>query len=307
MKHDFIVVGSLNFDIFLAQDRFPTVGETLQAGSAATYPGGKGANQAVQIGRLAEKVTFLGAVGQDIFAAPLRNCLQQNGVDTTLVLEKAGSSGLGVVNHLANGEATATIVAGANFQLQPADVTAVADEIAAASFLLLQNEVPLQVNQQAIELAAQSNTTIIMNAAPGKKIPAATIDKIDVFIVNEVEAAFYLGLVIDTPALAIAQGQAFAQRHQLSMVITMGRQGSVCISGNEACHIPAVSSRVVETTGAGDAFIGALATRLFHQDRLITACRYASCASAIVIRQPGAQQGMADQQQLDRLYRQHYH
>lgn len=306
MNSDFLVIGSLNFDILIRQDRFPEIGETMHALEAVTSPGGKGANQAVQLGRLGEHVGFLGAVGQDVFAETLKSSLRQNNVDASLLLEKPGSSGLGLVNHLGNGQVTATIVKGANFLLQPSDVMTAASSLASARFILLQNEVPETVNEKAIEIASRHSVGIIMNAAPIRPVAASIIEKIDCLVLNEVEASFYLDCPVHNPEEAMKYGAKFADRYSLNLVITLGPQGSVCSTGKETYRIPPIDVPVVETTGAGDSFIGTLSARLIHGDSLLTACHYANCAASITIQAEGAQKAMPDRKQLDRMYQYAY-
>ena len=297
-RYDFLVVGSINFDILVKQERFPKIGETLQATGAVTCPGGKGANQAIQIGKLGGNVGFFGAVGQDIFSRALEKSLSDNNVDTSLLLTKPGSSGLGLVSHIEGGQLTSTIVKGANYLLIPEDVDDVVEAIRDASYVILQNEIPDDITEEAIEIASKNGTQVVLNPAPVRPIEDWVFDKVDYLILNEVEASYYLGETINNIDLAIQHGRSFAEKHNLNLIVTLGPLGSVAITGPDVYIVAPIDVPVVETTGAGDSYIGALVFRLSQGETLETACRFANCASSITIQAEGSLQSMPNLEEL---------
>lgn len=301
-RYDFLIVGSVNFDILVKQDRFPNIGETLQAIDAVTCPGGKGANQAIQVGKLGGNVGFFGAVGDDIFGRTLEESLVSNNVDTALLLTKPGSSGLGLVSHIEGGRLTSTIIKGANYLLTPGDIDPVAGVFRDAAFLILQNEIPEDINRKAIDIATAGGTKVLLNAAPVRPIDDEFFNKVDYLILNEVEASYYLEQDITDLDTAVRIGQEFVEKHGLILIITLGPMGSVAITGTDTWKIDPIDVPVVETTGAGDSYIGALVYYLFHGETLDAACRFANCASSITIQGEGALPSMPDFKSLMNLY-----
>ena len=299
---DILIVGSINFDILIKQERFPKIGETLQALDAVTCSGGKGANQAIQIGKLGGNVGFFGAVGNDIFGQVLVNSLSENNVDTALLLTKPGSSGLGVVNHIEGGQLTSTIVKGANYLLDSNDIDGALDSIRAAAFVVLQNEIPEEITERVIDIAHQNGSQVVLNAAPVRPIDDGVFDNVDYLILNEVEATYYLGYTVDSLDAAVRIGKEFANRHNLNLIVTLGPLGSVAISGPDVWKVAPIDVPVVETTGAGDSYIGALVFRLFQGENLGAACQFANCASSITIQAEGALSSMPNLEELMNLY-----
>lgn len=302
VRYDFLVIGSINFDILIKQERLPKVGETLQASEAVTCPGGKGANQATQIARLNGKVGFFGAVGSDIFGPPLEESLRMNGVDTSLLLTKSGSSGLGVVNYIDGGQVVSTIVKGANYKVTAQDVDKIKYRISESNFVILQNEIPENINTQVIDIASRGGTKVILNAAPVRPIDDFILKKVSYLVLNEVEASYYLGEDIGTLDKAINAARDFAATHNLSLIITLGPMGSIAVEGSEAFIIPPINVQVAETTGAGDSYIGALTYRLNQGVSLGDACRFAGCAASITVQSEGAARSMPDLDTLMNLY-----
>ena len=301
-RYDFLVIGSINFDILIKQERLPRIGETLQATEAVTCPGGKGANQAVQIARLGGKVGFFGALGSDIFGPKLKEALELNGVDTDLLLIKGGSSGLGLVNYIDDGQLVSTIVKGANYKITTGDVDKIQYEISKAAFVILQNEIPETINARVIDTAGRGEARIVLNAAPIRPIEDCILKAVDYLVLNEVEASCCLGGHIGSLDDAVRAGSDFAAEHNLSVIITMGALGSVALEGSEAFIIPPVNVQVTETTGAGDSYIGALTYYLHQGVSLEEACRFANCAASITIQSEGAVRSMPN---LDTLMRFH--
>ena len=299
---DFLVVGSVNIDILLKQDRFAEIGETLHARDALIFPGGKGANQAVQIGKLGGRVSFVGAVGDDPFYETLKQSFIRNNVCIDDLMIKSGLSGMGIVHFLESGEVSATIVKGANYKIGKDDILQRANHIRHAKIVILQQEIPEESVETVIKIASEADTIVVLNAAPVRPLPEEYIYMLDYMVLNEVEASYYLNeKIIDIPD-AIRCGRQYADIYKLNIVLTLGEKGSVLITENGEHIIPPIKVDVVETTGAGDSYIGTFSYMLNAGHDPLTACRYAGCSSAITIQAEGAQKSMPGVDEVIEMY-----
>ncbi|WP_284754146.1 ribokinase [Curtobacterium sp. ME-Dv--P-122a] len=271
MTESIVVVGSLNADLVVRTERFPQPGETLQGSDLAILPGGKSANQAVAAGRLGGTVRMIGAVGDDGNGALLRDSVAAAGVDTTHVAVREGvATGTAVITVDAAGENTIVISAGANGTLTPEDVPT--DAFAGAAVLGLCLEVSIDVVLAAARAAHAAGVTVLTNLSPFGTVPAELLELTDVLLVNEHEAA--------------ALGDHGVGRS----IVTRGGAGCVVHDGGvEPVSINAVRVEPVDTTGCGDAFMGAVALRLAAGDALVDAARFAVGVGAYAATKPGAQ------------------
>lgn len=284
-----LVVGSVNLDILLFQDRLAVRGETYPARDVQEAFGGKGANQAVQCARLGVPVTFLGAVGRDARGSQCRDNLRAEGIECRLA-EVDGPTGIGVVNVLPGGEVHATIVSGANSAVTSAWIRQNEDAFVGVDVVLLQNELSVEANTEALELARRSGAVVVYNAAPARPQDVALLCRCDYVIVNEEEALAYLGVDAgeDDMREAAARLTAYCPR----VVVTLGSRGSLIAVGDEIRHVPAVAVTPVDTTGAGDSFVGALASALVAGAGEFEAATIASRVAAEATRGVGAQTAM---------------
>ena len=267
-----VVVGSLNMDLIVRSSHLPATGETLLGSSFSTLPGGKGANQAIAAARAGGRVRMVGAVGSDDFGAELTGALDGTGVDTGLVRRVAGSSGVALITVDDAAENTIVVVAGANAAmttLDEADRAVIAD----ADLLMLQLEIPLDTVTAAAAAAAAAGVPVLLNPSPVRALPAELLAAVDILVVNETEAA----------ALDDARS---AGGH---LVTTLGAAGARYL-GPDGTVAQAAPPRVsaVDTTGAGDAFTGALAVAWSRGDDPATALRWACAAGALATTVPGA-------------------
>jgi ribokinase len=287
---DVFVVGSINQDFVLSVERRPAPGETVTDARLATHNGGKGANQAAAAALLGASVAFLGRVGDDGFGGQLVRALADKGVDTTLVQEVPDSStGAAFITVTPDGENAISVAPGANRRLTAKDVDDACEAIGEAQVLVAQMEVPPEVVLRAVEVAAGSGTRPLVNLAPPFDVPWALLEKLDPLVINEHEAAFLLGESVEGVDGALDAAPRLLSMGPGSVVVTLGEDGVVFSGGESAQHLTAPKVKVVDTTGAGDAFVGALAARLAGGASLKVAVAYAVRAGAAAVTEAGAQ------------------
>jgi ribokinase len=287
---DVFVVGSINQDFVLSVERRPAPGETVTDARLATHNGGKGANQDAAAALLGAGVTFLGRVGDDGFGEPLVRTLAEKGVDTSLVEEVPDSAtGTAFITVTPDGENAITVAPGANRRLTVEDVDTASGSIGEAKVLVAQMEIPPEVVRRAVEVAAANETRALVNLAPPFEVPQALLERLDPLVLNEHEAAFLLGESVEGIDGALSAAPDLLKWGPRSVVVTVGEDGAVFSNGASAEHLTAPSVEVVDTTGAGDAFVGALAARLADDAPLEGAVAYAVRAGAAAVTKEGAQ------------------
>jgi ribokinase len=282
-----LVVGSVNADLVVGVARRPAAGETVLGSDLATFPGGKGANQAVAAARLGARVSFLGRTGTDSFGDFLRRNLDDQGVSTSQLLAVPGPSGVALITVDHSGDNSIIVAPGANARLTAADVAGASAEFAAAAVVCAQLEVPLEAVVAAAGLAARAGARFILNLSPAAEVPRGLLAAADPLVVNEHEAAFLLGA--GQPRAPEEQAQALLALGARSVVITLGADGAYAADAAGATHVPSPPVTVIDTTGAGDAFTGALAWRLSVGDSLPAAAALAARAGAAAVTARGAQ------------------
>lgn len=292
MRNKVIVVGSLNYDIILDLPRLPERGETLPVLGANFAAGGKGANQAVQAAKLGVNTYMVGSVGDDAMGSYLIKTAQEYGVNIDHIKIVSGESGMGIVNAVQSGEVYATIVRGANFQVTKEDVDAVKPLMQKAEIVILQLEIPINVVAYAITAAKEAGCKVLLNAAPAEAIPEEYLAMCDIIIVNEVEASFYLEREVHSFEEAIAGGKDMVKRWNAECIITLGSAGSVVVSKDMQKVIPANKVDAIDTTGAGDSFIGAVSYGIIQGMDIVKACEFATSCSAITVCGVSAQSSM---------------
>lgn len=296
-----VVVGSLNIDLVVRTLHLPRPGETVRGADFETIPGGKGANQAVAAARLAgpaDHVVMVGRVGDDGFAAVLRQSLSAAGVEIDQVKTVPGPTGNAMIAVEASGENFIIITPGANGTITPEDLDQIAPLLGGADLLLLQLEVPLPVVERAARLAREGGATVILNPAPAPEgpLPASLLRDLSILIPNESEAARLAGV-----AEPRAAAQALRALGVPVVIVTLGSRGALLIDEAGERHVPAFTVTPVDTTAAGDAFAGALAVALVEGQALPDAVRFAAGAGALAATRPGAQPSLPQRSELDRL------
>lgn len=280
-----VVVGSANLDLFVGVDRRPGPGETVLGSDVVRLPGGKGANQAVAAGRLGGDVAFVGCVGEDDAAPLLRRSLAEAGVDLEMVWSVPAPTGVALILLTPDGENSIVVAPGANRLVTP-ELLARAPGWEEAAVVLLQLEIPLETVEHVAREAAMRGTRVVLNAAPAAALPAGLLGAVDLLVVNESEGEILLDGPAGSPPATVRALRGLGPR---SVVLTLGAAGSWVSDGGEPVHVPAHRVAAVDTTGAGDAFVGALAVRLAAGDPLVAAARYATAVAAVAVTRPGAQ------------------
>jgi ribokinase len=289
-----VVVGSLNADLTITTDRLPSAGETVVGHDFAIRPGGKGANQAVAAARLGSAVSLVGAVGDDAHGCMLVQAADRDGIDTDAIVRIADTpTGVAVIEVDAPGENSIVVFPGANGRLAPHHIEQEAERIAAAALVCLCLESPLETVMAAARLGHKAGATVVLNLSPFREVPAEMLAHADLLLVNEHEAAQLLGSTDPTLDWE-ATARGFATRGVRDVVVTLGARGSMVIQGDPENFlaltlIPAVPTHVVDTTGCGDAFTGAVADSLARGDGLLAAARRAAVVASMAAAAQGAQ------------------
>jgi ribokinase len=286
-----VVVGSLNMDLVVRMPRIPQPGETLLGGVFKTFPGGKGANQAVAAARLGSNVVMVGCVGGDAFGQEMRDTLTAEGVDTTHVLvHPESATGVALILVDAKGQNSIAVASGANFQLTSADVEKAMQSIGKFDVLVMPLETPLETIYTAAKIASQRGAKVLLNPAPAQVLNSDLLELVDVLLPNEYEVSLMTGL----PSLQSAADVRIAAEKLLShgvknLIVTMGNQGAMLFDGKMESNISACPVQAVDSTAAGDCFVGALAVGLCEGKSLPAAAKFASAAAALSVTRAGAQ------------------
>jgi ribokinase len=286
--HDLLVVGSANADLVISVDRRPAAGETVLGSDVVTHPGGKGANQAVAAARLGARTALLARVGDDPHGRLLGDSMRAAGVDTAGLLTGGAPTGVALITVDPSGDNSIVVSPGANARLSPEDVRAAGELLAAARVVSLQLEIPLDTVAAVAAAVAGTGARVVLNPSPPAPLPAEVLAACDPLVVNEHEARFLLGADAgDTPESWATGLLALGPR---SMVVTLGAAGALVADPAGNVRIPSLPVKAVDTTGAGDAFTGALAWRLGAGDDLETAVRFAVRVGAAAVTKAGAQE-----------------
>jgi len=301
---DILVIGSLNADLVVRVPRFPAPGETLQGSDLVTVPGGKGANQAVAAARLGASVAMLGRVGNDGFGDMLIKNLEQNHVDTKFVQrDDSVSTGTAVIVVDEHGQNSIVLSAGANGKVAKEDVNKIRADFQGAKIILLQHEIPFETVAYAAECAASNKIIVILNPAPAREIPNQLLAKINFIIPNETELSFLTGLDVSDVKSAEAAARSLVMRGAQNVIVTLGANGALIVNKDGAQHIPSFKVNVVDTTAAGDAFIGGLAVALLDGQSLEDAVQYASACGALAVTKFGAQPSLPTADEVEQFVR----
>lgn len=280
------VVGSCNVDFVVPVPKLPGPGETVLGGDHLRFPGGKGANQSVAAAKLGSRVAFVGCVGDDSLAPTIVSALDGVGVDTSWLRRVPDvPSGIALITVAEDGENTIAVSPGANARVAPADIEAAAPVLSGAAVTLVQLEISLDAVTAAVRAAGGR---VVLNPAPARELPADLLASVDVLVPNRSE----LGVLArapepSTPDEAAALAATLAGPR--AVVVTLGADGALVVEGGKATHVPATEVTAVDTTGAGDAFCGALADGLARGENLVAAAEWAVRVAGVSTTRWGAQ------------------
>lgn len=307
-KPKILVVGSLVMDLIVSTERFPGSGETVLGIDYRTASGGKGANQAVQAARLGAQVTMIGRVGEDDFGRQMTQSVAGAGVDVTRILKTPGvSSAIGNVQLEVREGKTANriiVVSGANMKITPEDVAHLKEEIVRYDMVILQHEIPMEINELVAAYAHAKGVPVMLNTAPSAPVSAALLSHIAYVSPNEHEAADLTGIaVVDEPSARRAV-QALLQKGVQNVIITRGSEGAVLGNAQAFFSSPCVRcDEVKDPTAAGDSFVGAFCTAVCLGANHEEALRFANCTAHITVSRMGAQPSLPTLDQVVRLMR----
>ncbi len=296
---EIVVIGSLNIDLVVTVDRAPRPGETISGSSFNMIPGGKGANQAVAARKMGAETMMIGCLGNDAFGHVLLDSLRSNGVNTQhLQLLDGVSTGSATIIVEESGENRIIIVPGANAKISPDQIDALADVIKASKMVVLQFEIPMEVNAHAIEFAHTNNLKVLLNPAPAYPISDHLLSMVDILVINETEATMLTDHPVDGITNALEAAQMLHQRGSETVIVTLGDKGAVLFSEDYRLHAPALPVEVVDTTAAGDAFVGGLVTSLVRGGGLEKALQYAVAAGSLAVTRLGSQPSIPTHQEV---------
>ena len=296
-----VVFGSINLDLVTRVSRLPSPGETLIGSGFASYPGGKGANQALAAARAGALVRMYGAVGRDAAAGSALALLRDGNVDVSGVRAVDASTGCATIVVDDAGENAIVVVPGANEKVDPEAVPG--GILSPGAVLLLQQEVPASANAALIARAARAGMRIVLNAAPARALARDLLAMTNVLIVNESEAVSLGPLLGWPPEAGAFAAAAAADIAGLEVVVTRGAAGAISVRGSDGIHVAAPRVDVVDTTGAGDAFVGAFAAALDAGDDRFAALSVAAAAGSLACTAHGAQPALPSRASIDALLR----
>ncbi len=290
MQADVVVIGSLNMDLVITTQRAPEAGETLSGIDFHTIPGGKGANQAVAAAKLGCTVAMVGRVGSDEFGKKLLETLSNCGVDiSNISRDTEASTGVAMIMVESDGQNRILLVPGANDKVTSLEMVVVENLIAKAKLLIMQMEIPSSSVHQALELANFHHVPVLLNLSPAASLPDEMLQKVKYLVVNETESSALTGLsVVDIQTAKTAAG-LLLEKGTNTVIITLGDLGAVYASSEGVFTSPAYFVKSVDTTAAGDAFIGGYASAVLEGKHERECIQYANAVGALTTTKLGAQ------------------
>lgn len=285
-----VVVGSSNTDLVVPVRELPRPGETILGGDLLTLAGGKGANQAVAARRAGTAVYFVGCFGHDAFGDQAMANLAAEGIHLDYVHRTHNApSGVAVIAVAANGHNSIVVAPGANARLTPDDVERAMPAFEQADLVVAQLEVPIPAVRQAFVCARERGVPTLLNPSPAQPLDEALLSLVDVLVCNETEAEVLTGLPVADASQAESAARALADHGPRLVILTRGAEGCAVVEQSAIHQVPAFPVEAVDSTAAGDAFIGTLACWLAQGSTPLEATRYASAAAALSVQSMGAQ------------------
>jgi ribokinase len=297
-----VVAGSINMDVVAAASRHPRVGETVAGTAVRYFPGGKGANQAVAAAKLGAPTTLIGRLGTDAFGGELRAFLAAQGIDLTFVQQTAEAHTGTAVITIANADNTIVVIPGANALVTASDVAAAA--LAKGDIAVSQFEIPLPAMSAFFTRARAAGATTILNPAPAIEFGRELLDLVDILILNETELGFLAGIELrdsDDHARFFEAARSLPIGRDKIVCVTLGKQGVLALVNDEPLIVAGRAVKAVDTTGAGDCFVGAVAAQLAGGSSIGDALAYANAAASICVQRMGAAPSMPTKEDVEAI------
>jgi len=294
-----LVIGSINMDLVVRTEKLPTIGETIFGKTFARFPGGKGANQAIAAARLGAQVSMVGCVGEDDFGRELFFGLRENHVDVSFVGKSAEATGIALITVADRGSNTIVVVPGANNEVAITDVDKAFAKYNEPGVLLVQQEIPSTVVRYAIETAKKNNWLVILNPAPAREVSDEVLRCVDILIPNETEASVMTGRTVGSIEDARLAAEVLLAKGIGAVIVTLGSQGAFYCRKGFATHIAPIKVDAIDSTAAGDAFVGALACALARGEAIAEGLQFAAKVAALSVTRPGAQASLPWRRELE--------
>ena len=307
MSNKIVVVGSSNIDMVIKGDKIPRPGETVIGGDFFKAAGGKGANQAVAAARAGGQVSFISSVGNDIFGKEAISNYREDGIDSRAIkTDPEHATGTALILIDKDGENSISVAPGANNSLNKTDLEKASAVIQGASVLLVQLEIPIETVEAAVQMANSFDVKVVLNPAPARHLSDQLLKQISIITPNESEAEHLTGIPINNFEDAKKAARILLKKGVETVLITLGKKGTLLTTHNTSELIPAFEVDTVDTTAAGDVFNGALATAISEGMSLKEAIRFANAAAAISVTRLGAQPSAPKREEIENFLINHY-
>jgi len=294
------VVGSFNIDLMSRAPKMPAAGETVLGGPLKLSPGGKGSNQAIAAVRLGAKVRVIMRLGTDIFGDQALEYLKKEGIDTNYVVrDSKNHTGTALIVVDEKGENMIVVAPGANGALSPEDVNNGKEAIYNSDVLLVQLEIPIETVQAAVGIARDNSVKTILNPAPGRELDDELLSRVDILTPNEIEASSLTGIKVNDKVSAKKAAYKLIDKGVDTVIFTLGQEGALIVTSNKIQHIPGKRIKVIDTTGAGDAFNGGLAFGVAEGRDIVKAVRFANCVAALSVTKIGTAPAMPTREEVE--------
>ncbi|MDX1284839.1 MAG: ribokinase [Draconibacterium sp.] len=302
MKNKILVIGSSNVDLIMKMDHLPEKGETVTDAEFMQVYGGKGANQAVAAARAGGNVAFINCVGEDAYTPQMVQNFKNDGIDTRFVFKEKGmASGHALVMIGGAGMNYLSVAPGANYELTPAKIREAVPLIGEVAMIVMQYEILEETIKYVIDLATEKSIPVMWNMAPARAFDLSYIPKINILVLNEVEAGFLAEMQVDTEEDAEKAANILVDKGVEKVIITLGAKGAFVVTKDEKVSVPSYKVDAVDTTAAGDTFCGSFAVALVEGKTLKESLQFASAAAAISVTRMGAQPSAPMREEIDKF------
>ena len=300
MKNKIVVIGSSNVDLIMKMDHLPEKGETVTDAVFMQVYGGKGANQAVAAARAGGNVAFVSCVGKDAYTPQMVQNYKDDGIDTSFIFEEDGvASGHALIMIGSDGDNCISVAPEANYKLTPSKIDEAEAVFEDTSIIVMQYEIPAETIKHVIDLANEKNIPVLWNCAPARAFDFSYIPKINILVLNEVEAGFLAEMPVENKNDAEKAAGLLVQKGVEKVIITLGSKGAFVVTKDNKVSVPAFQVKAVDTTAAGDTFCGAFAVALVEGKSLKESLQFASAAAAISVTRMGAQPSVPKRREID--------